>query len=40
MNKFSSSGPIETQFERYTADVVIEARWLADSEISLIAEGT
>jgi hypothetical protein len=23
-------GPIETQFERFTADVAIEARWLAD----------
>jgi hypothetical protein len=23
-------GPIETQFERFTADIAIEARWLAD----------
>ncbi|CAF1101749.1 unnamed protein product [Rotaria sordida] len=27
---FLQIGPIETQFERYTADVAIEARWLAN----------
>ena len=27
------AGPIETQFERYTAGVAIEARWLADGII-------
>ncbi|CAF1636389.1 unnamed protein product [Adineta ricciae] len=30
---FLQIGPIETQFERYNADVAIEARWLADSKL-------